>query len=91
MKTRIQWSIKSKLSKAVGQTNITVRTEVAEYIFVRQFVANMLKHRILFKDILKYGQDILTFVLGIYFRDALLITLCLVVIGLSISKIRWIR
>ena len=47
--------------------------QTSTYIF-----ANVLKRRILFKDILTF--------LGLYYRDASHITLYLVVIGISIPK-----
>ena len=45
---------------------------------VRKFVAKLIKYKI---------EDILTF-LGLFFRDASLITLYLIIIGISIPKIR---
>ena len=46
---------------------------------VSKFVAKLIKYIILFKDIVTF--------LGLDYRDALLITLYLVVIGISIPKI----
>ena len=46
----------------------------------REFVAKLLKYRILFKDILTF--------LGLDYRDALLIILYLIVIGISTLNIR---
>ena len=48
---------------------------------VCKFVAKFLKYRILIKDILAF--------LGLDYRDASLIILCLIVIGISNPKIRW--
>ena len=45
-----------------------------------KFVSKLLNYRIVFKDMLTF--------LGFDYRVALLITLCLIVIGMSISKIR---
>ena len=45
---------------------------------VSKFVEELLKNRIMFKDILTF--------LGLDYRDALLITLYFVVIGISIQK-----
>ena len=50
------------------------------YKIVSKFVAKLIKYMILFKDILTF--------LGLDYRDASLITLYLVVIGISIKKIR---
>ena len=67
-------------------TLVNVRTESAEYIcislnkIVSKFVAKLLKYML---------KDILIF-LGLDYRDASLITSYLVVIGISIPKIRLI-
>ena len=50
-------------------------------IFIK-FVKKLLKYRIMFKDKLKF--------LGLYYRDALLITLYFVVLEISIPKIKTI-
>ena len=47
---------------------------------VSKFVAKLLKYRILFKDIPTF--------LGLDYRDASLVTLCYVVLRISIPKIR---
>ena len=47
---------------------------------IRKFVAKFLKYRILFKDILTF--------LGLDYRDASLIILYLILIGISNPKIR---
>ena len=49
-------------------------------IIIRKFVAKLLKYSILFKDILT--------LLGLDYRDASLIILYLIIIGISILKIR---
>ena len=48
------------------------------YKIVSKFVAKLIKYMLLFKDIMTF--------LGLYYRDASLITLYLVVIGISIQK-----
>ena len=53
------------------------------YKIVSKFVAKLIRYMILFKDIPTF--------LGLEYRDAVPITLYLVVIGISISKIRSIR
>ena len=47
---------------------------------VSKFIANLVRYNILFKDVLTF--------LGLNYRDALLITVYLVVIGISIPKFR---
>ncbi len=47
---------------------------------IHKIVAKLLKYRILFKDILTF--------LGLGYRDALLMTLYFVVLGVSVPKIR---
>ena len=47
-------------------------------IIIRKFVAKLLRYRILFKDILTF--------LRLDYRDSSLITLYLVVVGISIPK-----
>ena len=65
---------------------LSVRTEYTKYEnirfdkIIRKFVAKLLKYRKLFKDMLAF--------LGLDHRDASLITLYLVVIGISFQKIR---
>ena len=49
------------------------------YKIVSKFVAKPIKFMLLFKDIMTF--------LGLYYKDASLITLYLVVIGISIKKI----
>ena len=50
------------------------------YNIVSIFVAKLIKYMILFRDILKF--------LGLDYRDVSLITLYLVVMGISIQRIR---
>ena len=65
---------------------LSVRTEYTKYEnkrfdkIIRKFVAKLLKYRILFKDILTF--------LILDYRDASLIILYLIVIGISNKKIR---
>ena len=65
---------------------LSVRTEYTKYEnirfdkIIRKFVAKLLKYRILFKDILTF--------LILDYRDASLIILYLIVIGISNQKIR---
>ena len=65
---------------------LSVRTEYTKYEIIRfdkiirKFVAKLLNYRILFKDILTF--------LILDYRDASLIILYLIVIGISNQKIR---
>ena len=65
---------------------MSVRTEYTKYEnirfdkIIRKFLAKLLKYRIMFKDILAF--------LRLDYRDASLIILYLIVIGISNPKIR---
>ena len=77
----------TSIKKIEGQTNIN-SSRVSElningqaYMYkIVSFVAKLIKYMILFKDVLTF--------LGLDYRDASLITLDLVVIGISIQRIK---
>ena len=69
---------KIKTCRVSELNKLNIHGEVYMYKIVSKYVAKLIKYMILL-------QDILTF-LGLDYRDALLITLYLVVIGISIQR-----